>query len=122
MKLKSLFSAHRQNHVIWIPFLQALKNCLDIVITPITDIINISMGTSTFLQNFKEAHGRPLLKKHFFVKNKLKKYRLVYNLSFISKILEKVVANRLRVHVKITIYLTRYNQPTGNIILQNQRY
>ena len=32
-----------------------LKNCLDILITPITDIINISMETSTFQQNFKEA-------------------------------------------------------------------
>ena len=40
-----------------------LKNCLDILITPITDIINISMETSTFPQNFKEAHVRPLLKK-----------------------------------------------------------
>ena len=39
-----------------------LKNCLEILITPITDIINISMETSTFPQNFKEAHVRPLLK------------------------------------------------------------
>ena len=38
-----------------------LKNCLDIIITPITDIINISMETSTFPQHFKEAHVRPLL-------------------------------------------------------------
>ena len=33
-----------------------LKNCLDILITPITDIIIISMETSTFPQNFEEAH------------------------------------------------------------------
>ena len=33
-----------------------LKNYLDILITPITDIINISMETSTFPQNFKEDH------------------------------------------------------------------
>ena len=45
-----------------------LKNCLDILITPITDIINISMETSTFPQNFKETHVRPLLKKHIFLK------------------------------------------------------
>ena len=30
------------------------KNCLDILITPITDIINIKMETSTFPQTFKE--------------------------------------------------------------------
>ena len=29
-----------------------LKNCLDILITPITDIINISMETSTFPQTY----------------------------------------------------------------------
>ena len=37
------------------------RNCLDILITPITDIINISIETSTFLQNFKKAHLTPLL-------------------------------------------------------------
>ena len=76
-----------------------LKNCLDIIITPITDIINISMESSTFPQNFKEAHVRPLLKKTYLSK-KLKKYRPVPNLSFISKILEKIVANRLQAHIK----------------------
>ena len=96
-----------------------LKNCLDILITPITDIINISMETSTFPQNFKEAHVRPLLKKTSLSKNELKNYRPVSSLSFISKILEKIVANRLQAHIKITIYLIHYNRPTGNIILQN---
>ena len=77
-----------------------LKNCLDILITPITDIINISMGTSTFSQNFKEAHVRPLLKKTSLPKKKLKNYRPVSSLSFISKIFEKVIANRLQTHIK----------------------
>ena len=35
-----------------------LRNCLDILKTPTTDIINISMETSTFPQKFKEAHVR----------------------------------------------------------------
>ena len=99
-----------------------LKNCLDILITSITDIINISMETSTFTPNFKEAHVRPLLEKSYFPKNELKNYRPVSNLSFISKILEKILANRLQAHIKITIYLIHYNQPTGNIILQNRLY
>ena len=77
-----------------------VKNCLDILITPITDIITISMETSTFPQNFKEAHVRPLLKKTSLPKNELKNYRPVSNLSFISKILEKIVANRLQAHIK----------------------
>ena len=66
MKLKSLFRAHCQNHD---PILTSvLKNCLDILITPITDIVNISMETITFPQNFKEAYVRPLLKKHLLLK------------------------------------------------------
>ena len=77
-----------------------LKNCLDILITPITYIINISMETSTFPQNFKEAHVRPLLRKTSFLENELKNYRPVSNLSFNSKILENVVANRLQAHIK----------------------
>ena len=80
------------------------------------------METSTFPQNFKEAHVRPLLKKTCLPKNMLKNYRPVSNLSFISKILEKIVANRLQAHIKITIYLIHYNLPTGNIILQNRLY
>ena len=44
---------------------RVLKNCLDILITPITNIFNISMETSTFPQNFKEAHVRPLLKTNW---------------------------------------------------------
>ena len=58
------------------------------------------MGTSTFPQNFKEAHVRPLLKKTSLSKNELKNYRPLSNLSFSSKILEKVVANRLQTHIK----------------------
>ena len=65
-----------------------------------SDIINISMETSTFPQNFKEAYVRPLLKKTYLPKNELKNYRPVSNLSFISKILEKMVANRLQAHIK----------------------
>ena len=58
------------------------------------------MKTSTFLQNFKEAHVRPILKKTSLSKNELKNYRRVSNWSFISKILEKVVANQLQTHSK----------------------
>ena len=99
-----------------------LKNCLDILIAPITDINNISMETSTFPKNFKEAHVRLLLKKTSLPKNELKKYRPVSNLSFISEILEKVVANRLQTHIENNHLSNSFNQPTGNIILQNRLY
>ena len=44
--------------------ISVLTYCLDIIIAHITDIINISMETSTFPQNFKEAHARPVLGKN----------------------------------------------------------
>ena len=57
------------------------------------------MDTSTFSKKFKEAHVRPLLKKHLFL-NELKNYRPVSYLSFITKILEKVLSDRLQAHIK----------------------
>ena len=69
------------------------------------------METSTLPQHFKEAHVRPLLKKTSLSKNKLKNYRPVSNLSFISKILEQVVVSRLQVHIKNN-HLSNPLQPT----------
>ena len=45
-----------------------LKYCIDILVTPITDIINILMDTSTFPKKIKQAHVRPLLKKTYLPK------------------------------------------------------
>ena len=73
-----------------------LRNCVDILVTTITDIIIISMDTSTFP---KKINVRPLLKKHLFL-NELKNHRPVSNLSFITKILEEVVDHRLQAHIK----------------------
>ena len=95
-EIKKLFRAHRQNHVIWTPIpTSVLTNSLDI-----TDIINTSMKTITFSQNFKEIQVRPLFKITSLAKNKLKNYRAVSSLNFISKILEKVVAYRPQAHIK----------------------
>ena len=64
-----------------------LKALLDILIKPITTIINLSLESGTFPLSFKEAHATPLLKKSNFSVNNLKNYRPVSNLSFISKII-----------------------------------
>ena len=112
LKLKTLVSSSSKSCDLDPIPTSVLKNCLDILITPITDIINILMETSAFPQNFKEDHVRPLLKETSLPKNEQKNDRSVSNLNFISKILEKVVDNRLQAHIKITIYLIHYNQPT----------
>ena len=76
-----------------------LKALLDILIKPITTIINLSLESGTFPLSFKEAHVTPLLKKSNLPVNNLKNYIPVSNLSFISKIIEKVVPNRLQAHI-----------------------
>ena len=76
-----------------------LKSCLDTLLKPITDIMNASLCSGLFPDEFKHAHVNPLLKKTSLSKEDLNNYRPVSNLSFISKILEKVVASRLRSHI-----------------------
>ena len=81
------------------------------------------METSTFPQNVNEAHVRPLLKKTSLPKNELKNYSPVSNLSFKTKILEKIVANRLQAHIKNN-HLSNPLQSAyrEKIILQNRLY
>ncbi len=76
-----------------------VKMCIDVLLTPITSLVNKSMAEGTFPDTFKNAHVTPLLKKTNLSKENMKNYRPVSNLSFTSKILEKVVANRLNSHI-----------------------
>ena len=72
------------------PILTSLvKDCIDILITPITSIINLSLTEGSFPSHFKSADVSPLNK------DSMKNFRPVSNLSFLSKVLEKVVVNQL---------------------------
>ena len=66
----------------------------------ITKIINISLVTGTVPHSMKKATVSPLLKKLTLDKVVLKNYRPVSNLSYISKILEKIVSSRLLDHIE----------------------
>ena len=50
-------------------------------------------------RDFKQALVNPLIKKQTFCKNYLKNYRPISNLSFLSNIMEKVIANSLHEHI-----------------------
>ena len=76
-----------------------VKDCIDILVTPIVSIVNLSLAERCFPSHFKSALVSPLLKKITMNKDYLKNYGQVSNLSFLSKILEKVVANRLNSHI-----------------------
>jgi hypothetical protein len=71
------------------------KQCLEELLPSITKIINLSLSTGTVPAQFKEAILTPLLKKPTLDKDQFKNYRPVSNLSFISKVLERVVAQKL---------------------------
>ena len=73
--------------------------CIDILLPFITDIFNNSLSTGVFPSDFKNSLVIPLLKKSSLDPNVLKNYRPVTNLSFISKILEKIVFNQLVSHL-----------------------
>ena len=62
-------------------------------------MVNLSLAEGVVPDRFKEAIVRPLLKKSNLDCESFKNYRPVSNLSFTSKLTEKVVANRLESHL-----------------------
>ena len=64
-----------------------------------TRVINLSLQTAVFPSEMKCAVVTPLLKKASLGKGELKNYRPVSNLSFISKITEKVTLSQISEHL-----------------------
>ena len=58
-------------------------------------IVNMSLRESMIPKSLKTALIRPLLKKTGLDSDILKNYRPVSNLTFISKVIEKVISGRL---------------------------
>ena len=61
----------------------------------ITDIVNLSLSTGVFPDQMKYASVKPLLKKSGRDRNVLKFFRPISSLSYLSKLIKKVVATRL---------------------------
>ncbi|XP_062587414.1 uncharacterized protein LOC134249071 [Saccostrea cucullata] len=76
-----------------------LKTCIENVLPIITCLVNKSLTEGVFPEDFKQAIVKPLLKKPSLDKKCLKNYRPVSNLSYVSKIIEKVVAKRIEDHL-----------------------
>ena len=77
-----------------------LKSCLDALMLPITNIINLSLLNGIFPDTFKSAIVTPLHKKHSLPHDELCSYRPISNLNFISKILECTIHSRLSDHLQ----------------------
>ena len=79
---------------------ELLKSCLDVLLVPITQTVNLSLISGVFPDIFKTSHAMPLLKKTSLLKDDMKNYRPVSNLNFVSKIIENAIANRTRSHLE----------------------
>ena len=76
-----------------------LKDCIDELVTIITAIVNASLEEGYVPDCLKNAIVRPVLKKAGLDQEVFSSYRPVSNLSYVSKILEKVVSTRLDKHL-----------------------
>jgi len=74
-----------------------LKNeeILPVVLPTLTKIINMSLAMGNVPHDLKKAIIVPGLKKPSLDVNEMKNYRPISNMSFLAKLLEKVVANQL---------------------------
>ena len=67
---------------------------MDILINPLTLIINMSLSEGYFADKFKTAIVTPLLKKPSLDKSVFKNYRPVSGLNFKSKLIEESYQNK----------------------------
>ena len=71
-----------------------VKDCMDILLPSMTKLVNCSLSEGLVPDGFKKAVVTPLIKKASLPIEDLKNYRPVPGLSFISKLVERVVAKQ----------------------------
>ena len=77
----------------------SVKDCIDILVTQIASIVNLSLSAGCFPSHFQSALVSPHLKKPTPNKDNPKIYRPASNLSCLLTILEKVAENHLNSHI-----------------------
>lgn len=77
-----------------------IKRALPLLAGTFAKICNTSFCEGVFPQNLKQALVRPRLKKSTLDPDDLNSYRPISNLTFLSKVVERVAAVRLRRHVE----------------------
>jgi hypothetical protein len=85
-----------------------LKDCFDVLGPTITSIINFSLHEGSFPSTFADAIVHPLLKKPSLDPDDLSNYRPISTLNFVSKILERIVMNRMQTHLSSNSLLSPF--------------
>jgi hypothetical protein len=75
-----------------------LKAAVDVISPFLTELFNRSLSQGHVPDSFKIAHISPRLKKADLGSSDVRSYRPIYNLSIISKLLERLVAHQLKAH------------------------
>ena len=76
-----------------------LKQCSSVLLPTITNIIDLSLSTSIFPDQFKNSYVHPHLKKPSLDRGNLANYRPISHLSYLSKLTERIVKTRLTEHL-----------------------
>ena len=79
-----------------------IKENIELLLPHLCNLVNLSLSSSSF-DGLKEAHVVPILKSLQLDYENFKSYRPVSLLSFVSKLVERVVQNR------VNDYLTKNN-------------
>ena len=82
--------------------------CLDAIMPTLTIVVNHSHLTGEFPLIFKTAIVKPLYKKTSMDSEDLKNYRPISNLSFMSKMLEKVMLSQILQHINCNKFQSAY--------------
>ena len=77
-----------------------VAGCLDVLLPVLTRMINLSLESGVFPENWKQADVRPRLKKSG-LEVAFKNLRPISNLSFTSKLTERVVFNQMYNEMKV---------------------
>jgi hypothetical protein len=82
---------------------ELLKTSIPVIISTLVNLFNSSLQSGIVPSSFKHAIVKPLIKKVSLDPENLKNFRPISNLSFLSKVLEKIVAQQL------ADYMTEHN-------------
>lgn len=77
-----------------------LKDCIETLAPAMCNIVNMSLESGVMPSELKTAHLKPLLKKISLDPDDLKNYRPVSNLTFLSKVVERIVSSRLHTYLE----------------------
>ena len=109
----------------WPTFL--IKECSDILLPSITKLVNCSLMEGCVPDGFKTVVVSPLLKKATIPAHDFNNYHPVSGLSFISKLVEQVVAKQLLEHIHVhnldnpyqSVYKTGHSTETALLSVKN---